>query len=159
MQNNQLVVSGQNLVLPDLGHAVNDKYSLVGARRFVAAKAGLTEAEIEKKTMKEVKDLCVAAGIDEAEIKAWRAEYDSIEKSYRKFSRQATALFSSDPAFRQAWKPNFNAKGQFIGATTTFRKERSLSQSANVRLEQAEARVKQLEALIAKLGATPALTA
>jgi hypothetical protein len=153
---NQITVAGKPLVLPDFGHAVSDKFSLVGCRRFVAAKAGLSPDAVEKKSMKEVKAMALAAGSTANQVLAWRKEYDVVENNFRKFSRTANALFSSDASYRQSWRPSFNKKGEAIGSVTTFRKEKSLAKSADARLELANTEIASLRALLAIRTALPA---
>lgn len=126
----------------NLGVAINDKGSLIGARHFVAGKAGITlpkPAKGEKgATMKEVKAMVIAKGKTEAEIKTWFAEYDVARAEFYRQSGQLTALLAQDPTYRKSVKVSINPKGECIGATTTFRKERSAAKSSVVAQLQAQ---------------------
>jgi hypothetical protein len=141
-------------VLPDLGLAVNNKYRLVGARLFVATKAGLDSAVVKKQTMAQVCALAVAEGATEQDCKDWRAEYDALEAKHQQISRTAIAVYASNPEWKQKFSLAVNAKGQVIGANAMFR--RQSGKSAIARLAISEARVAKLEALLAQNAALPA---
>jgi hypothetical protein len=151
-----LAKNGEKLTLPDLGEAVNGKFKLVGARRYVAAKAGIDAADIVGKTTKEVVTLAIANGATAEDVSAWRKEFDSLAAKQRQTCRSGIALLMSNPAWKQTAGFAFNAKGEFIGGQVVLRRERSLSVSAVARLEQANAEVAKLRAQIAQLTALPA---
>jgi hypothetical protein len=146
-----LFSNGKQVAIPDFGGATNAKTKLIGARLFVASKAGLSAEDCEGKTPKEVFAMAIAAGATKEDVQAWRAEYDSREKEHARFMRQAYAEVANNPAWRQKHSLAINAKGQIIGVNSQFRKEKSLSVSANARLEMANAKIAKLEALIARL--------
>lgn len=146
-----LVISGQPVAIA-LGAAINAKGSLIGARQFVAGKADITLPKVEKgekgPSMKEVKAMVIAAGKTEAEIKVWFAEYDAARSEFYRQSAQLTGMLSADPTYRKSVKISINPKGECIGATTTFRKERAAAKSSVVAQLQEQVRL-----LTAALGA------
>lgn len=138
--NNQLVVSGKavSLVKPN------------GIRYFVAEKCGLEVQE--KETFKSLKERAIASGATKADLQVWGKEYDSIRSDYYVQSNLINGQLAADPTLRKAVKINLNKKGEAIGATTIYRREKSNTLSL-------KAEVTQLRALVAKLQGTPALTA
>jgi hypothetical protein len=156
MENQISIYGDKPITLPDCGDAVNVKFALIGARRFVAVKAGLSPDDIKNKSMKEVKALAIAAGATTEDVQTWRGEYDAFEVTRKQFSRTAIALFASNPAYRQTANFALNAKGVPIGLNASFRKERSLSVSASARLGQANTRIAELEAKLLRATAIEA---
>jgi hypothetical protein len=146
-----LVINGQQMALTLGAGALSDKGTLIGARFFIAAKAGITLPKVSKgnpgPTMKEVKAMIVAKGHTEAQIKAWNGEYDVARTEFYRQSGQLTALLAQDPTYRKSVKINTNAKGAVIGATTTFRRERVAAPSVVAQLQA------QVAALTAQLSA------
>lgn len=137
---NQLVVQGKavTLVKPS------------GIRHFVAGKFGLEVAE--KETFKSVKERALAAGATKVQLQALSKEYDGMRTSYYTQSALINGQMAADPTLRKATKININKKGDVIGATTIYRRERSSNVSKDVEIAT-------LRALVAKLQGTPALTA
>lgn len=142
-----LVISGQQVAI-SLGAAVNAKGGLIGARHFVAAKAGITLPKVAKgekgPSMKEVKAMVIASGKTDAEIKAWFVEYDIARAEFYRQSGQLTAMLAQDPTYRKSVRISTNPKGEVIGATTTFRRERSAAKSDVVAALQAQVAALQL---------------
>lgn len=152
-----LVISGQPMVL-DLGPVINAKGALMGARHFIAAKAGITLPKVEKgqkgPSMKDVKAMVLAKGHTEAEIKVWNGEYDAGRAEFYRKSGQLTALLAQDPTYRKSVKISINPKGECIGATTTFRREPTAAKSSVVAQLQEQVRLLTL-ALGEKIAAIP----
>lgn len=140
MSNNQLMVNGRavTLVKPN------------GIRYFVAEKCGL-EVE-EKETYKSLKERALESGATKDDLAVWGKEYDGIRSDYFTQSALVNGQMAADPSLRKATKINVNKKGDVIGATTIYRREKSTSLSL-------KAEVAQLRALVAKLQGTPAITA
>lgn len=142
---NQLVIQGKALALSNYKGAVNDKGTLVGVRLFVGAKINLTAEDLEGASFKDVKALCVKAGKTKEEVKAWQKEYDMLRVEHAKDSRNLTALLVADPAFKASLRMNINRKGETIGATTVFRKEKSPRQTLENQLAAAQAEIARLK--------------
>lgn len=152
-----LVVNGQQMALVLGAGALSDKGTLIGARHFIAAKAGLTLPKVAKGetgiTMKELKAKIVAGGKHTAaDIKLWNGEYDVARTEFYRQSGQITALLAQDPTYRKSVRINTNAKGAVIGATTTFRRERVAAPSV---VAQLQATVASLTAALAAKNALP----
>lgn len=144
-----LMVNGQQMALTLGAGALSAKGTLIGVRHFIATKAGLTLPKVSKgnpgPTMKEVKAMALKAGKTEAELKLWSGEYDVARAEFYRQSGQITALLAQDPTYRKSVRVNVNSKGAVIGATTTFRKERTAAASV---VAQLEARIAQLTAAL-----------
>lgn len=121
-----------------------------GIRHYVAGKFNLEVAD--KETYKSIKERAIKAGATKDQLTVLGKEYDSLRTSYYTQSALVNGQLAADPTLRKAVKVNINKKGDVIGATTIYRRERSNA------LSQAE-KIRQLEALVAKLQGTPALTA
>lgn len=123
------------------------KDSLLGPRRYIAKQTGLTPEDIEKKTTKEVKELCVAAGASREQIANWIKDYNGSKQQYYSSSAILVGGLASDSRWRKSARRSFNTKGEFIGFTATFRKERN-PQASTLAVQNAElrARIAQLEA-------------
>ncbi len=129
--------------------AVNDKGQLSGVRKFMAAKLGV--AIPKGTTGKDAKAmLLAAAGDDKAKIKELSKEYDSQRNTYYRQVNQINGALAADPSFRKTLKIWKNKAGDTC-ANVAYRPERKLSMSAQLRADNAEARVKVLEAQIAAL--------
>jgi hypothetical protein len=149
MNNGTITVSGQQVGLNLRGGAVNAKGSLVGVRAFCAIKAGIGLDDIEKMSFKEVKALIVERKLATGEqIKTWGQEYDTARDAHKRDSRSMVSLFVASPEWKHSFKPSFNAKGDCIGGTATFRKETS-SKSLASQLSAARAQIAALEAKLA----------
>jgi hypothetical protein len=150
-----LVVGGQQMTLSDFGGVVNAKGGLVGARNYIAGQAGITLPVVKKgetgPTMKEVKAQILALGKTEADIKAWSKEYDAKRGQFYAACGQLNGMLAADPTFRKHVKISVNAKGVAIGATTSYRKERSAT-AAQSTIAALEARI----ALLTKALGAPA---
>lgn len=123
------------------GKAVDLK-KLPNVREYIAEKAGITLPAHVKGTPgltgKEVTALCVTAGKTEEQVKAWRKEFDGVRKQHFIHSSMAVAMLAADPSIRTTLRPSLNKKGECIGGSATFRRERSASQSQAQRIAQLE---------------------
>jgi hypothetical protein len=152
MSEQALVVNGQQVTMKTYDGALNDKGNLSGVRRFVAFKYGYTEKDIEKKTKKVVFDELVAQKLaTREELKALSKEYAEHKREFHKDSSIVNGMFAADPSYRKSTKVWKNKRGETCAATQ-YRKERSLNQSALVRLQEAEAKNKKFEAIFEQLG-------
>lgn len=157
MSNKQIVLGSHTVALSAFGSATDESGKLIGARQFIAAKFGITLPKVVKgakgPTMKEVKTRILAiAGNDEAAIKAASKEYDAARSAFYSQSALFNGQMAADPTLRKSVRLSISKKtGECIGATTTYRKEKS--QGA---LSAAATRIAQLEAQLARLTALPA---
>jgi hypothetical protein len=152
MSKSLIQVGGKQVALPSLDGIVNDKGALVGARHYLAGKAGITLPKTPKgekgASMKEVKAEIVALGHTADEIKTWSKEYDKGRAEFYRQCGQLNGMLAADPLYRKSLKVSRNAKGDVIGATTTYRRERAASTSTVAAL------VAQVADLTARLAAT-----
>jgi hypothetical protein len=142
----QLVVAGQPLAINQRDGALTAKGVLVGARVFIAMKAGMAHdrKDVEGMTTKDVIAKIEADGLATKEqCKTWEKEYKAHKSAHYAASSQIGGLFIASPEWRKSFKTDYNAKGEPIGGTLTFRKERSAnaslaSQLAAIRAENAK---------------------
>jgi hypothetical protein len=132
--------------------AVNDKGQLTGVRKFQAAKLGLVVPK--GTTGKEFKAMLQAGGHADA-AKALSKEYDKHRNEYYRSVNTFNGALAADPTFRKNMKMWKNKAGD-VCVNVAYRKEPKLSVSATLRADNAEARVKALEAQLAKLTALQA---
>ena len=125
--------------------AVNDKGQLTGVRKFMAAKLGV--AIPKGTTAKEAKVLFLAA-TNKDELKKLSKEYDSQRNTYYRQVNQINGALAADPSFRKTLKIWKNKAGDTC-ANVAYRPERKLSMSAQLRADNAEAKVRELEAKLA----------
>lgn len=149
----QIVLGSHTVALADFGGAADASGKLVGARQFIAARFGITLPKVAKgakgPTMKEVKAKIVALGKTEAEIKAVSKEYDAERSAFYSQSALFNGQMAADPTLRKSVRLSISKKtGECIGATTTYRKEKSAGA-----LNAAATKIAQLEAQIARLTA------
>lgn len=143
----QLVVAGKSL--PDLGDAINEKGSLVGARRYIGFHFGLTESDIDKKTTKEVKALVLAAGADADAVKVREKDYRVKREQFYANWNIINGALAADPTFRKGGRVRTNDKGEITGVTMSYTKLRgSLNKDAKIAALEAEnARLRSTMAL------------
>jgi hypothetical protein len=145
MHTKQIVVAGQQIALNSRDGALNDKGTLVGARRFMAAKAGLTDDLKEMKTS-EVVALIESRGLaTKDQCKVWDKEYKAHRNAHFAASSQIGGLFIASPEWRKSFKPAYNAKGEFIGGNLSIRRERSSTASLASQLAAARAEIAALK--------------
>src|SRR5262249_2535140 len=127
---NQLATTGQQFALSL--HAkgyVNEKGTLVGARKFIAAKAGFTEDLKDMKTSKMVAKIVEQKLATKEDCKLWSKEYDAGRQEFYAQSAVLGGAFVASPEWRKSTKAVHNAKGEFIGVNIAVRRERSKSVS------------------------------
>lgn len=134
------------------GGAVTDKGMLTGSRKFIANKLGLV---IPKgTTSKDFKALIKAKGLAD-KAKELSKEYDKSRNEYYRQVNTFNGALAADPSFRKTMKLWHNKAGD-VCVNVAYRKEPKLSVSATLRADNAEARVKALEAQVAALTALKA---
>lgn len=149
-----LVLGSHTVALATFGSAIDESGKLIGARQFIAAKFGVKLAKPAKGTkgpsMKEVKEMLVTSGKATAEtIKAASKEYDGARNSFYGASALLNGQLAADPTLRKSVRLSVSkTTGECIGATTTYRKEKSAGA-----LSAAATRIAQLEAALAAANA------
>lgn len=125
--------------------AVTDKGQLTGSRKFIASKLGIV---IPKgTTSKEFKAILKAKGVAD-KAKALSKEYDSQRNTYYRQVNTFNGALAADPSFRKTMKLWHNKAGD-VCVNVAYRKEPKLSVSAALRADNAEAKVRELEAKLA----------
>lgn len=141
------------------GKAIELK-KLPNVREYIAETLGVTLPATVKGqkglTGKEVTALCVAAGKTEEQVKAARKAFDTVRKEHFIASGMAVAMMAADPSIRTTLRPSLNKKGECIGGSATFRRERSASQSQAQRIAQLEQQLARALAAVASLPAPAA---
>lgn len=127
--------------------------ALPNIRKFIADKAGITLPEVPKGgkglTMKEVTALVVATNKHtEENVKQWRKDLDVLRTQHYVDSARVVGMLAADPTLRKSVKPTFNKKGECIGASASFRREKGLGASATI-IAQLTARLAAAEARLA----------
>jgi hypothetical protein len=150
MENTLATSNGGGLVLPNVSAfkgAVTDKGQLTGARKFIAARLGITIPKGAKSA--DVKTLFLAKA-DKDALKVLSKEYDTHRSVYYRQVNSINGALAADPSFRKTMKFWENKAGSLC-VNVAYRKERSLSASAAQRADNAEAEVKQLRAEMAAM--------
>jgi hypothetical protein len=132
-------VNGQQAQLGTYGGAIKNDWRVNNAKVYLAAHFGVTVRKGDK--MPDVKAAILASGVSSEDFKLARKEYDANKHAYHADCRKITALYASDPNYRQSIRKTAT------GAVTTFRK----IASGTAKVSQA-ARIAQLEAKLAELG-------
>lgn len=152
----ELVLNQQSIAIadPTFGGAVGDNGLLIGVRRFVALKLGVTLREGE--TFKELKARLTPEQIPLC--KPLSKEFDGHRVEFYTASKKMAALAAADPSMRAETRI-VTGKNGIIGVNVKHRFEKASSPTgATARAVAAERRVKELEAqmasIIAKLGLT-----
>jgi hypothetical protein len=127
--------------------AVTEKGQLTGARKFIASKLGIS---IPKGTTSKDFKAIVKANGQSDRAKELSREYDKHRNEYYRNVNTFNGALAADPSFRKTMKMWKNPAGN-VCVNVAYRKEPKLSVSAALRADNAEARVKALEAQLAKL--------
>ena len=128
----------------NFGGIRNEKGVLLGTRRYIAAKAGLTDEQIKELKTSDVKALIKSKGHSDEIIKGWMTEYETNRVKFFADSRSVTAMLAADPNLRVELRKTVNKKGIATGAIARFRKETKTGATK-------DAKIAALEALVAKL--------
>lgn len=137
--------------------AVGPITALPNIRQFIAGKAGITLPVTPKGgkglTMKEVTALVVATNVHtEENVKQWRKDLDVLRTQHYVDSSRVVGMLAADPTLRKSVKPTFNKKGECIGASASFRREKGLGASATI-IAKLTAELAQAKAQLAALPA------
>jgi hypothetical protein len=153
----ELIVQGKPLVLGNFGGILDDKGSLIGAPRWIAQQAGIELPARAKgvvtPSMKEIRAMIVAEGEhDEKQVTEWNKSYNAQRTDFFSKCGLVNGQLAADPTLRKSVKINRNTKGEVIGATTTYRKERSASQSMATQLAELQRQLAAANAVLAAGG-------
>lgn len=142
--------------------ALNQRFVLMGARKYVASLFGMTEQDLKKapdadgkivgKSMKEIREE-LTEGKNEAEIavieakfKQGRRDYDTMCDEYYKTANRVNALLSVDPNFRKVTRPTLNKDGKHTGSYVTRYVPVKASSNASAKIAALEAEIAKLRA-------------
>lgn len=128
----------------DFGGIRNAKGVLLGTRRYIAAKAGLTDEQIKELKTAEVKALIKGKGHSDDVIKGWMTDYETNRTNFFADSRTVTAMLAADPNLRVELRKTVNKAGVATGAIARFRKETKSGATKDAKIAALEAQVAKL---------------